>query len=54
MERCPILRTDNALDCLGHAAIFTKINLGGGYHQVEIHPDRGYHAVYQMHFDLFE
>ena len=42
------------MDHLGHATIFTKINLASAYHQAEVYPDHKYSIAVQVHFGLFE
>ena len=39
VESCPIPKIDGTLDHLDHSTIFNKIDLAGGYPQIEVHPD---------------
>ena len=51
--RYPILIIGSILDHLGHA-IFRKIDLAIGYHQVEVHPNHRYYSAFQINFCLWE
>ena len=54
VDRYPIPRIDDILDRLGGSAIFSKIDLAQGYHQVRIAPGHEHRTAFQTRFGLFQ
>ena len=54
VDRYPIPRIDDILDRLGGSAVFSKIDLAQGYHQVRIAPGHEHRTAFQTRFGLFQ
>ena len=50
----PIPRMDSALEYVGYATIFSKIDLVRGYYLIEVHRNYNYCTSFQTYFDFFK
>lgn len=53
-DRYPLPRVDELLDQLGGAAVYSKLDLASGYHQVCMHPDDVHKTAFNCRYGLFE
>lgn len=53
-DRYPLPRVDELLDQLGGSAVYSKLDLASGYHQVAMHPDDIHKTAFNCRYGLFE
>jgi hypothetical protein len=53
-DRYPLPRIDDLLDQLGGSAVYSKLDLASGYHQVAMHPDDIHKTAFNCRYGLYE
>ena len=53
-DRYPLPRVDELLDQLGGAAVYSKLDLAQGYHQVAMQPEDVHKTAFNCRYGLYE